>query len=161
MPKAPRKPIKLIITKESISKIEANKERWRTQRIERMPTMGRMENFELLLKNPTNNLTELERMRCDAGKRLRTQIQKLVESEDFRIMTKTRQAYRDGGDYGLRIYAPNPNLEKVPEFSLYELAMYHKEDEGTRRVSTDGIGEAYMTILDLEGPDDDGNYEDL
>ena len=114
-----------------------------------------MEKFELLLKNPTGNLTELENMRRDAGKRLREQILKLVESDDFLMMGNTRQAYRDGGDYGLRVYA-----EEEP-VSYYELAMVLKEGEGTRRLSTDGFGDAYMTVLDKEGPDDEGNYEDL
>ena len=114
-----------------------------------------MERFQSLLKNPTGNMTELEKMRHDAGKRLREQIQKLVESDDFLVMCTTRQAYRDGGDYAVRVYGERE------EVSHYELAMYIKEDEGTRRVSTDGYGDAYMTILDKEGPDDEGNYEDL
>ena len=52
-----------------------------------------MERFQSLLKNPTGNMTELEKMRHDAGKRLREQIQKLVESDDFLVMCTTRQAY--------------------------------------------------------------------
>ena len=152
-----RKPIRLVITKDCIANIKANREKWGSTPIaERGPILTRAEKFLELSKEPTKNKTELEKMRCYAAKRLRMEILRLTESDDFLIMTNTRQAYRDGGDYSMRVY-PEPEVEGV---SYFDLAMIMKE-EATRRLSSDGFGDAYCTLLEQEGPDDEGNYEDL
>lgn len=152
-----RNPIKLVITKDCIANIEKNREKWRSAPLAQSEKkfQSRIEKFQELIKNPQANRTELERMRSIAGQRMRKEIQRLVESDDFIIMAQTRQAYRDGGDYALVVPSEDPALDR------YELAMYVKPDEGTRRISIDGIGEAYSTLLYAEGPDDEGNYEDL
>ena len=132
----------------------SNKKKWKSgMGIERVPT--RIEKFSVLSKDPSTNSKELEKMRQNAAVRLRREILKLVESDDFLIMAQTRQAYRDAGDYAVTVLSEDPSIHR------YELAMYLKEAEGTRRVSTDGFGEAYGTYLYDNGPDDEGNYEDL
>lgn len=153
-----KKPIKLVITKDCKANIEAKIGGWRSPVIERGES--RMDRFQLLLKNPKGNMTELEKMRREAGQRLREKIKELGESDDFLMMANTRTAYRDGGDYALRVYSENYQDKEEP-ISHYEFTVYLKGEEGTRRVSTDGIGEAYCTYLEKEGPDDEGNYEDL
>lgn len=160
MPKT-TKPIKLVITKDCKANIAAKIHGWRSDKIERVET--RMDRFQLLLQNPKGNLTELEKMRREAGQRLREKILTLGESDDFMMMANTREAHRDAGDYALCVFPPGD--DKDDPISNYEFAVYLKRKEGERgtfRISTDGIGNAYSTVLEEEGPDDlGGNYEDL
>ena len=121
-----------------------------------------LEQFKYLARDPERNQSELEKMRLEASLRLREQIRSLVESDDYLIMSESRVKWRDGGDYSLRVYdseVVDSETELVND-GYTELTKV-RHGQVTRRVGSDGFGEAYGDVLWVDGLEMEGNYEDV